>query len=108
MWDDIVNGLAKFFREHSVTLCLAWCASIMVIYGNQMVRFTKNLVKSWHFMLRLLFFVLVCGFGYGIVTVYSAKLIHRLLIELPNLQLNIAVIISFLLLGFLAEKNRVI
>lgn len=108
MLQDIINPIAGFIREHSWTICIAWTASLLVIYGDDLARLTKGVARSWHFVFRVLFFVVVCGFGYGLITIFLARLIHSQLVRLDNLWLTISALAAFLLLGFLAEKHKVI
>ncbi len=108
MLQDLINNLAGFIREHSWTTCIAWTASLLVIYGDDLVRLTKKIARAWHFVFRVLFFVVVCGFGYGFITLLLARFLRSQMLSLNNLSLTISVIVAFLLLGFLAEKNRVI
>ncbi|MEZ7957154.1 MAG: DUF3392 family protein [Rubritalea sp.] len=108
MLQDLINNLAGFIREHSWTACIAWTASLLVIYGVDLVRLTKKIARSWYFVFRVLFFVVVCGFGYGFLTLSLARFIHSQMVTLNNLWLCISVILAYLLIGFLAEKNRVL
>jgi len=108
MLEEIINGIADLVREHSWTLCTAWAASLLVIYGGALAKFTKNIARSWNFAFRVLFFVAVCGFGYGILTLSIARLIHPQISKLGNTWLTLSVLGAFLLLGLLAEKRRVI
>jgi len=108
MIEGIVNDLAIFVRTHSWPLCTAWAASLLVIYGSKLTRFTKNIARSWSFPFRVAFFVVVCGFGYGFLTLAIARLIHSQMLRLDNVWLTVSALGAFLLLGFLAEKHRVI
>lgn len=108
MLQELIDNLAGYIREYSWTLCLAWTASLLVIYGDELVRFTKRIARAWHFVFRILFFVVVCGFGYGAISFMLASLLHSKMVHLNNLSLVISVLIAYLLLGFLAEKNKVI
>jgi len=108
MLQDLINSLAGFIRENGWTICFAWTASLLVIYGDDLLRITKSIARAWHFFFRLLFFVVVCGFGYGAITIFLARFIHSKLGSLDNLWLCVSVITAYLLLGLLAEKNKVL
>ena len=108
MFQETINSLAGFIREYIWTVCFAWTASLLVIYGDELVRFTKRIARSWHFVFRVLFFVVVCGFGFGAVTIMLARFIHTKMASLNDLSLILSVLAAYLLLGFLAEKNKVI
>ncbi|MFT5905615.1 MAG: hypothetical protein ACI9E1_001213 [Cryomorphaceae bacterium] len=108
MIQDLINNLAGFIREHSWTACIAWTASLLVIYGDVLVRLTRNIARPWHFIFRVLFFVVVCGFGYGFLTLLLTRFIHSQIVTLNNMWLSISVITAYLLIGILAEKNKVL
>ena len=104
--NDIINDIARFLREHGRTICFAWTAALLVIYGGALARFAKNIAKAWHFVFRVLFFVLVCGFGYGLLTVFLARFLHSQLSHLDNIWYIVSVVAAFILLGILAEKKK--
>ncbi len=108
MIEQIINSVAGYIRANSWTLCTAWAASFLVIYGGPLAKFTKNIARTWSFVLRVLFFVVVCGFGYGFLTLLIARSIHSQILKLSNVWLDSAVLGAFLLLGFLAEKRKLI
>jgi H+/Cl- antiporter ClcA len=108
MLQEAITSLAGYIREFSWIICLAWTSSLLVIYGDELVRFTKRIARTWHFIFRVLFFVVVCGFGFGALTIMLSRFIHSKMISLNNLPLILAVLAAYFLLGFLAEKNRVI
>lgn len=104
--DEIINTLAKFLRQNSSTLCMAWIASFMVIYGRELATLAKKVAKSWHFIFRVLFFVLICGFGYGLLGVYLSKLLNKQMIQLNSIWIIVATLGAFLLLGLIADKKK--
>jgi len=108
MLDELIKDFASLIRDHSWTICFAWTASLLVIYGDEMLRITKSIAQAWHFAFRLLFFVIICGFGYGALTIFISRYLHGKMILLSNLWLCISVIAAYIFLGFLAERNRVI
>jgi amino acid permease len=77
-----------------------------VVYGGPLGQMTKKFSKGWHYVLRLIFFVFVCGFLYGFITVYSAKLMHQYLSKFNDSTYVGVLFAAFLILGCLAEKKR--
>jgi hypothetical protein len=51
-------------------------------------------------------FVLLCAFGYGALSIYAAKFVKMLLGQLDNLWLAPVIVVSFLVIGLLAEHKR--
>ena len=103
--NEIIDRAAAFLRGHGYELCLAWTAALMVIYANQLIKFSKNIAKSWHFLFRVGFFVIVCALGYGLLIVALSKYLNRHLSRLENGWYLTAVLLGFLTLGILAEKK---
>lgn len=103
---DLINDIASFLREHGKTTCYAWTAAILVIYGKELSRLAKSIARAWHFVFRVLFFVLVCGFCYGMLTVFVADLLHHSISQLSNLWYIVAVVSAFFTVGFLADRKK--
>ena len=104
--DGVIDLAAAFLRGHGYELCLAWTAALMVIYGNQLIKLSKNIAKSWHFLFRVGFFVIVCALGYGLLMVTLASYLNSHLSRLENGWYLTTVLLGFLTLGILAEKKR--
>ena len=104
--NDLINDLAQFLREHGWTLCHAWSASLLIIYGKFLANTAKSIAKTWHYFFRILFFVAVCGFGYGLLTVYLTRMLYQNLVQLSNLWCIIAICVGFLILGILADRKK--
>lgn len=103
---DFINYVANLLREHGKTICYAWTAAVLVIYGKELSRFAKNVVKAWHFIFRVLFFVIICGVFYGMLTVFVAELIYKNVSKLNNVWYIIAVLAAFFIVGFLADRKK--
>lgn len=106
MLDDLIKTSADFIDRHSFTICFAWTAALLVVFGSSLAGFVKDLAKGWHFILRVLFFILICGFGYGLLTVFLANMLDRELSRLADIWQIIAPVVAFFLIGLVAEKKR--
>ena len=104
--NEVIEQAAAFLRGYGYELCLAWTAALMVVYGNQLVKFSKNIARSWHFLFRVSFFVIVCALGYGLLMLALANYLNRQLSRLENGWYLTAVLLGFLTIGILAEKKR--
>lgn len=99
--------LSEWMRPRLLTICTALVATVLIIYGNNLNRIVRNLVRRWHFAVRLLAFVLICAFGYGFMTVFLGSVLARGLGGLGNGVLSPVVLVCFLVIGVLAEQKRV-
>ncbi len=55
---------------------------------------------------RTLAFVVICAFGYGLLTVWLTSLLAQQLAKLPNLYLVPVIFTMFFTLGMYAQKQR--
>jgi len=106
MIEDTIVTVASFLRKHSYDICLAWTAALFVVYGNNLVQFAKVVSKGWHYVFRVLSFVIICGFGYGLLTVFIAKLLDSQIDKISNITVIGAFTAAFILIGFLASKKN--
>ena len=103
---DFFTGLGQWFRPFQYQAALAIIATLLVIFGNDINNTVKRLVAKQHFIVRTSVFILVCAFGYGLLTVWMTSLLAQQLAKVPNLYLLPVVFIIFFLLGMYAQKQR--
>ena len=103
---DHYNEFNLWVRSILPQISFAIIASLLIIYGNNVNKFVKKLLKRQKFFVRILIFVLVCGFGYGALTVYSANLLEDLLHSLDRNILTPILLSALLIVGILAERKN--
>ena len=103
---ELLNTLGDWFRPYQYQSALAIIATVLVIFGNDLNSAIKRLVAKQHFIVRTTIFVLVCAFGYGLLTVWLTSLLAQQLAKLPNLYLVPVVFTIFFTLGMYAQKQR--
>lgn len=104
----LTNLLAEFsswFRPHLTFIASALIATVLVIYGSRINKAVWALVKGAHFIIRTLVFIALCAFGYGALTVYMVPLLRELLLFSGTLWLGPVVVVVFVVIGILAEKQ---
>ena len=105
---EYINDAASFLRSHNSSISIAWTASFLVLFGPELTSLAKKVAKSWNFVFRVLFFIIVCGFAYGILGLYLSKILLKQLNSLDNIWLLVATCVSFVVLGIVAErKNKI-
>jgi len=102
----ILNDLGQFFRPYQYQSALAIIATILVVFGNNINSTIKKIVAKQHFIIRTLVFVLVCAFGYGLLTVWLTSLLAQQIAKLPDVYLVPVVFSIFITLGMYAQKQR--
>lgn len=100
------NDLGQWFRPYQYQAALAIIATLLVIFGNDINSVIKKLVAKQHFIIRTSVFIIVCAFGYGLLTVWLTGVLAEQLAKLPSVYLMPVIFIIFFSLGMYAQKQR--
>lgn len=103
---DLNVHFAHFMQPHLHEISLAIVATCLVIYGDKVNGFLKRAISSWMFVARVMAFILMCTFGYGLLTLWSQPLVYWLISQVDYLYRPLLVVSCFCLLGVLAERKR--
>ncbi len=104
--NELVHSCAEWLRIHLYEVTLAWVAAFLVIYGREIVLLLRDLIKQWHFILRVLVFIVFCAFGYGWLTFQIAQVLESQLANASDLNLIALTLIGFIVIGVLAERKK--
>lgn len=85
---------------------MAIIATLLVIFGGELNRWVRKSVRRYHFVVRLLVFILVCAVGYGVATVFMTELLSQMLGGLSDRYLALVVAAIFIGLGLIAEERN--
>lgn len=105
MIENALISLSHWFRPHLFTVSLMIVATLLVLYGNNVNGMIKRQISGCHFILRTVIFILVCAFGYGLLTVWLTPFLAQLLGRVPNLYLGLLIVSISILLGVMAERK---
>ncbi len=103
---DLLMELGQEFRGYQYQTAMAIIATLLVIFGNDINNSLKKLVAKQHFIIRSVIFVLVCAFGYGLLTIWLTGLLSTQLSHIPNVYIVPVIFLIFLMLGMYAQKQR--
>jgi membrane protease YdiL (CAAX protease family) len=103
---ELFTELGQLFRLYQYQAALAIIATLLVIFGNDINSSIKKILAKQHFIVRTSIFILICAFGYGLLTVWLTSLLAQQLANLPSLYLLPVVFIIFLTLGIYAQKQH--
>ncbi len=101
-----MDPVTNFFSQHLHGVSMSIVATLLVIFGNDINRFIRRMVKNNHFMVRLGVFVLVCAFGYGMATLFLTGILVKSLATIPKQFLTMGIVLIFIVLGLIAESRR--
>ena len=79
--------VGQWFRPYQYQTAMAIIATLLVVFGNDINRAIKKLIAKQHIIIRIIVFVLVCAFGYGLLTVWLTGLLSLQLAKIPNLYI---------------------
>jgi uncharacterized membrane protein YfcA len=103
---ELFTELGQWFRPYQYQAALAIIATLLVVFGNDINSSIKRLVAKQHFIVRTSVFIVICAFGYGLLTVWLTSLLAQQLAKVPSLYLLPVVFIIFFSLGIYAQKQR--
>jgi hypothetical protein len=103
---ELFTELGQLFRPYQYQAALAIIATLLVIFGNDINSSIKKILAKQHFIVRTSIFIVICAFGYGLLTVWLTSLLAQQLANLPSLYLLPVVFIIFLTLGIYAQKQH--
>jgi hypothetical protein len=104
--NDILKMAGNFISDHADYFSLSIIATLLVIYGEDINNQIKKRIRSLHFFLRVLIFVLVSAFAYGLMTVLLCELLNVVIVNLSASALPPLMFAVFIVIGILAEKKH--
>ena len=105
MIDPYLLMLSSWVSPYLDTIAFSFVASILVIYGTQINKSVQSVIAGAHFLLRTLVFIVLCSIGLGVTLSWGTDLLAQLLKQIPSLWLGLLVILSFMVIGWQAEKT---
>ncbi len=103
---SFLNYLGHWLRPYQYQTALAIIATLLVIFGNDINNVIKKFVGGQHFIIRTLVFILVCAFGYGLLTVWLTNLLAQQLANVSTIYLAPLIIFIFFVIGAYMQKKR--
>ncbi len=105
--NEAMSPIANWMRGHLGAISLMMVATLLVVYGSNLNGLVRNAIGGFHLIIRVVIFVALCAFGYGLITVYTVPWVAQAIGMLPNLWLPPVVVVIFIALGVVAERKRV-
>lgn len=102
---DLVVALSKWSRLHLRDIALAIMATALVLFGPAINDWVRRSIGHLNFVIRTFIFVLVCALGYGLAIIYLTPVLASTLGHLNNYTLAPVLVMIFMLIGILADRN---
>ncbi len=103
---NLIINLSHWMRGYLSEIALAILATLLVIYGSSLNRAIKRNISQMNFLLRTAIFMLVCALGYGATLILLNPLLAGVLGQLNNQTLAPVLILIFVFIGFLTDRNN--
>jgi undecaprenyl pyrophosphate phosphatase UppP len=103
---NLFNELGQWCRPYQYQVALAIIATLLVVFGNDINGSIKKMLSKQHFIVRIVIFILICTFGYGLLTVWLTNLLAAQLASIPTVYLAPTISGTFILLALYAQKQR--
>jgi len=103
---ELLIDSGQWFRTYQYQSAMAIVATLLVIFGNDINLIVKRAVAKQHLLVRCLVFILVCAFGYGLLTIWLTGLLAQQLAKIPSLYILPSIIGVFVLLALYAQKQK--
>lgn len=87
-------------------VAIAITSSLLAVSGSLINGWFKSLIKSYHFIVRVIAFVMLVAFGYGALNLALAHLLSLILIQTNDFWLSPLVLAIFICIGLAAEEKR--
>ncbi|WED23034.1 DUF3392 domain-containing protein [Vibrio sp. JC009] len=103
---EVLAPVGKHIVPYTPEISTALVACLLVMFGSDINRFLRRTLSGQHFIVRTLAFILLNAFGYGMLIVYAAPYLSRQLRELNPGDMMALVVVSFIVIGMWAQRNR--
>ena len=103
---ELLNECGLLLKPYLYQIALAIVATLLVVFGGAINSAIKQLLRKQHIVVRIMVFILVCAFGYGLATVWLTSLLAAQLAKIALVYLAPSIVLFFILLGLYAQKQR--
>ncbi|MBB1292957.1 DUF3392 family protein [Pseudoalteromonas sp. SR44-5] len=106
LFQDLALTFGQWLKPYLYNIALLLVVCLVSLYANEIIKTTKRFVARRHFILRVCAFVLVTGFGFGLLVVFVTPLLSQLLMFFGVRWLGVTAVAAFILLGVVAERKN--
>jgi len=103
---SVALTIGSWLQPHLYNISLLLVGCFISLYANDIIKVTKRFVARRHFIIRVLCFVLITGFGMGLLVVFVTPFLSKLLMLLGVKWLALTLTAAFLVLGIIADKKN--
>lgn len=104
--NHILETTASWIRPHLTMIAFTFVCTLLVLYGNEITRFFKHIMRNYPLWVRVIIFMIISGAGYGWATSELTALLRSHLLNSTGKWLGVVVLAAFIGLGLLADRRK--
>ena len=104
----MLAAFTQLIASHLHAIVWSLVATVMVLYGAKLNQRLRRILRPLPWMMRIVAFVVICGVGYGWLSLAIVEVLVNLLSNLRPVMISVILFASFLSVGILAERRRMI
>jgi len=104
--NEVLTSAAEFLRPYLYQISVAITAALLVLFGHHINGFIRDSVKNFNFLIRLTVFILIVTFGYGALSFFLSHVLSSMISQIPKLYLCPVLILTFIIIGVIAEEKK--
>lgn len=103
---SVNSDVSNWLWGYRSVLVTSWVAVVLVLFGGNINKLVKRIMQPYHYIFRMLAFVLLCSVGYGLMSNYGEAGIHSLVAMPGRKWFALIVVVTYLGLGIVAERKH--
>lgn len=103
---DFLELTSTWVRPHLPMIAYASVATLLVLYGSDIIRFLRGMIRPYHLFVRVLVLMILCAFGFGWASTKLTWLLERCLFARTGVWTGVVVALTFVVLAFLADRKK--
>ncbi len=103
--NEIVLHISSWMKGYLNEIVLSIVATLLVIYGDDIMRLVKQQIGSLKLFLRFTLFVLFCAFGFSFLTSIATPFVSGWLASANPVLLPFVILLVYYLIGYLAQRK---
>ncbi|WP_040727958.1 DUF3392 family protein [Thiomicrorhabdus sp. Kp2] len=103
--NDILLHVSGWMKGYLNQIVLSMVATLLVIYGDNILGMLKQQIGSLKLFLRITLFVAFCAFGFSFITSIAAPFMSNWLAKSNPEFLPFIIVFIYYGLGYLAQKK---
>lgn len=105
---DFLTTMAGWMKPYLNEIGLSMAATLLVVYGDNIVSVFKKQLGSLQFFLKITLFVLFCAFGFAFLTSIATPFFTNLMRDIDDIWLPVVIVAGFYLIGLGAQRKGMI